>query len=160
MRGPMSEASRLRSSIVDAEVVHLGRGGQIAPVGERKLIAATWSEVGTLLRFEGRYLDISSEPDLIYVESHAAPIKSAHDDYSLAGQLGMLLHAEFKGGRVEMIGQLGHNAAAEALWRDLVAGINFGCSICATFGVEVPITDLPVALDMPAFRLKVGRSAN
>lgn len=118
---------------------------------KRRLITATWGTRGRVIFFpelnEYREWVVSEEAiEGIYLEDGVAPLRRAHDDTSLEGQIGSLLPEWWiENGQLHLLGQVGYSPLAEWFWRNVSAGIIYGCSL-GHVSIEqerVPMSDLP-----------------
>lgn len=120
---------------------------------KRRLITATWGARGRVIFFpelnEYREWVVSEEAiEDIYLEDGVAPLRRAHDDASLEGQIGSLLPEWWiENGQLHLLGQVGFSPLAEWFWRNVSAGIVYGCSLgqVSIKQERVPMPNLPGA---------------
>lgn len=120
----------------------------------KRLFTATWGATGRVFDFGDDYCEFLCDADAVVtdlVRGGIAPVLARHDDSSLEGQLGTLRACRIEGNQLRLIGQLGYSPTAEWLWRNLSAGIVYGCSIGCGISQRVKI-DVAVPVRKPVWR--------
>jgi hypothetical protein len=141
-----------RKQLLPSNIAHF-RASRVEN-GDGRHFLARWGEAGRLFRFDKEYLEFIFTPEAVetlYIDGGFANVRRAHNDVTIEGQLGALLHGEACGNCVEMIGQWGHGALAEILYRDTRAGIGYGCSVGVHI-IEKHRIDA-ADLELPAWRV-------
>lgn len=131
------------------------RGGRLEPLDDdQRLFLASWGATGRIWKGDGGYHEnicTTEAVDTCYIDAGVAPVRTAHDDYSLEGQIGTLRAAKVEDNQLTLIGQIGYSPKAEWLWRNLRAGIVYGCSL----GHQVVESQ---RIDVPKFAVTVTRA--
>jgi hypothetical protein len=128
-----------------AEVVGAARG--------KRLALATARCVGAVIEHDRFFLELRACPDALRrVDAGTVPLLARHftdaEWWTLDSQLGTVRAAEFVDGgrRIEMIVEFGHSPRAKWIYRDLLAGHAFGCSVgirCASDATDHPELSKP-----------------
>lgn len=130
-----------------------GQRIEICDAAER-LFIATWGATGRVIDFGDKYIEhVCSEEAVVldFVRGGIAPVRTKHDDYSLEGQIGTLRACKIENDTLTLIGQIGYSPTAEWFWRNLNAGIIYGCSVGSTIYDHVEI-NVPIPAPKPVWQ--------